>query len=585
MSWFPPEACVRVVFEQARLSETGDVGGSGEVYFVAKVNGAAVGDPKKVFDMRDGGKQRLHWASEAIPLAGLESLSVEFEAYDEDTFCDDRLGRIAFELTDPIWGGLDTRRDGYVSLDYEIVLTGLGREVTHEPDRVGLARQPVTDNVITTVSGTSRRIRCEIHPVTPTPTDYAPPRPEMPIGSAHPWTHPGPGIITPNSPLNAIYNPPVIPILSKDEATAATAASIELTYIAPSSWDFGRDEPSLTWTVRSLRGSPAVSFLDDDAVGTKVLVYGTAPGEVVLEVRCKDVLVATFRALVDHVRKIPLRVNLVNGPDEDSLVPVTPQHVLNHVAVANILFRQLAIELVYDERPAVKDDGALPCSLDGETFLPGIFITYVDNAGDTRRTPGLNAVALNHREGAINLAYIHSGVPYGRLREVLDDDKKKVLGDDGRVLTYREHIESAGGRAVAVPRLPVRAIYDDETPSASWLPPCGIPPEGAAVAQKMGLLSLEQHTDGRAGAWVCCLVNNIENNGLMGSLIAHELGHTLFLAHRGSAEGLSPAHGDLLEYPNQENVMGYGAPANQPAGLSFDILQAKAVRLHPLVAD
>ena len=51
------------------------------------------------------------------------------------------------------------------------------------------------------------------------------------------------------------------------------------------------------------------------------MVYGTAAGEVRLEVRYQGALFGSFRALVLQMKRVPCRCNILNGPTPDSTQP------------------------------------------------------------------------------------------------------------------------------------------------------------------------------------------------------------------------------------------------------------------------
>jgi hypothetical protein len=397
-----------------------------------------------------------------------------------------------------------------------------------------------------TVSGTERVLRGELHPVTPTPTAGLPPRPVMPAGTP-PAAQFGAAIaVTAASPINVMPNPAVIPILTAATATADSAARIRFSYIQPGTWAFAPHDPRLTWTVHTVAGAPAVSFLGP-AAGPEVLVYGTAPGEVRLEVRLGDALVSTFRALVDNVRQVPCRFNILRGTTAGARPRSTAADVQAHIHIANCCLRQLGIALAMDTNATVHH-GAVA------TAIPGIFSINVAN-GVTRNTSGNTAVTRNRRAGVLNFAYIRS--------------------DSGGNLGVGMFFPASGAGAT---------ISDNGTPSTSWISPSGVAPDGAAGNVTMRLIPAIAHPTiaGFAAMFVT------DTNGLptaaaaqlsYGNTIAHEVCHLFNLNHR--VDSPTSPFNDGLNYPPGENVMHWNNPST--IAQCFDIIQAKAVRRSPLV--
>jgi len=399
-----------------------------------------------------------------------------------------------------------------------------------------------------TVSATERVLRGELHPVTPTPTAGLPPRPVMPVGTPAGTQYGAAIAVTAASPINVIPNPPVIPILTAATATATTAARIRFSYIQPNTWNFTPSDARLTWTVVPVSGSPAVSFVGA-AQGREVLVYGTAPGEVRLEVRLGDALVSTYRALVGRVRAIPCRFNILRGTTASARPRSTPLDVSNHVQVANCFLRQLGIQLTMDTNISVTHHAVAVVG------MPGIFTINVAN-GVTRNTNGNTAVTLNRRAGVLNFAYIRSD-PAGNLGVGM-------------------FFPASGAGAT---------ISDNGTPSTSWITPSGVAPDGAAGNITMRLIGALAHPTIH-GTFAAMYVT--DGNGppataaaqlSYGGTIAHEVCHLFNLNHRVDTAG-SPFN-DGLNYPPGENVMHWNNPGT--IAQSFDIIQARAVLRSPLV--
>lgn len=540
---------LQVAFRRVLVKDDADPFGSGEFMFDARVDGHQVGRPRRVFDAVEGKIIELpaaEWTSPAIDVRGKSSLEITFRGIDEDVFFDDDLGSVRHVLRPPWRQGIHRRHTRHFVLEYEVALGVRGTFAQHPPATVFSARQAGGQVTARTVSGHRRILRAEIHPVIPTPTTGLPPRPAMPAGTPPPATNGAAINITPASPINVMPNPAVIPILTAANANAQTAARIRLSYYRPGNWSFQRSDQRLTWTARTVSGSPRVAFVGAPD-GREVLVYGRAAGEVVLEVRMGDALVASYRALVDRVRQIPCRFNILNGPNRRSIPRSTPADVQAHVAIANRFLRQLGLALTLDANPA-RRHGATA------TGTPGIFRIRV-GAGTTRNTNGNRAVILNRRAGVMNFAYIHS-------------DRGSNLG-----VAMFNPASNAGA-----------SFTDSGTPSTSWISPTGVPPDGAAGNVTMNLGGAFNHP--RIANIVAMYVTDTNGNPSQpaarmtyAGTIAHEVCHLLNLNHRVDQAG-SPFN-DGLNYPTGENVMHWNNPTT--IAQDFDIIQAKAVRQSPAV--
>jgi hypothetical protein len=137
------------------------------------------------------------------------------------------------------------------------------------------------------------------------------------------------------------------------------------------------------------------------------MVYGTARGEVKLEVRFRGTVIGIYRALVLPMGTVTCRLNILNGPSAISQPRATPADVITHLAIANVWLRPLGIQLQLDTN-ATRTNGATA------TATPGIFRIRV-GAGTTRNIPSAfpPGVVLNHRPNVMNFAYVHSAAPPG----------------------------------------------------------------------------------------------------------------------------------------------------------------------------
>jgi hypothetical protein len=538
----PTPLDIKVIFHRVLVIDDSDTFGSGEFYFIAEVGGKPVGN-KHVFDAVEGKYIDLppaDWTSPKIDVRTATSVTIHFRGMDEDVFSDDDLGNVTHTLRPPWKQGTYRLSTKFYVIEYEVVLGVRGTFVNQPPATVFSARQAGGQVTASTVSGTTRVLRGEVHPVTPTPSAGMPPRPVMPAGTPIGTEYGAAITVTTTSPINVMPNPPVIPILTAATATVDTAARIRLTYVRPNTWNFTVSDPRLTWTAVPVSGSPAVAFVGP-AVGREVLVYGTAAGEVKLEVRLGDALVSTFRALVDRVRKVPGRFTILNGTTANARPRSSPVDVQAHVHIANCFLRHLGIELALDTNLTVTNSAAV-------TIVPGIFTAPVAN-GVTRNTSGNVAVTRNRRAGVLNFAYIRS--------------------DTGGNLGVGMFFPASGAGAT---------ISDNGTPSTSWIAHTGVAPDSAAGNVTMRLIGAHPHPT--IPGFAAMYITDANRTDLaFGNTIAHEVCHLLNLNHR--VDGPHSPFNDGLNYPLAENVMHW----NNPPAIAqcFDIIQAKAVRRSPLV--
>lgn len=568
----PADERIRVIFMHVDVLRNSDTFGSGEWIFIASVDGRSVGDQNRIFDAYENRSINLpqpQWSIE-IDVTGRDLNSnpvrVSFQVRDQDVTSDDDLGTVEYQLRRNVSQGnyrTFRTRNRYYILHWRAELSVLGRFGLHPPDAVFATRQHSGNVSCTTVSGGSFMARMEICPVRPTPPDASlPPRPAMSATAAAiaPELNGKATKITPASPINIIPNPSAIPILTAADANANTAARIEFSYYHPGTLNFTDDDPRLEWSAVPISGG-AVEFLPP-ARGKKVMVYGTAEGEVRLEVRFQGALFATYRALVLPVRQIRYRANILNGPNAASQPRATPDHVRDHIAIANRFLRQMAIELVPDDNATVTHGARA-------TSHPGIFRIRVD-PGITRNigvTGWARATRLNYRQGVFNFAYIHS-------------DR---AGNLGAATDY-----PANGAGTS--------ITDNGTPSTSWIIPSGIDPDGAAGTVTMNLIAARERnpaTYPRLYAMYVTDANGDPGNAnaqiTYAGTIAHELGHVLNLGHRVEGPDASQPTGlvangiffDGLTTPPDENVMHWINPSN--LAQDFDIIQTRAVHRSPVV--
>jgi hypothetical protein len=148
------------------------------------------------------------------------------------------------------------------------------------------------------------------------------------------------------------------------------------------------------------------------------------------------------------------------------------------------------------------------------------------------------------------------------------------------------HSAAGGALGAAIDRASAvgATITDTGTPSTSWLSPSGITPDGAAGTVTMNLRPARTRPATPPNLYsmfvtdACGDPTTAAGQQVYANTIAHELGHVLHLGHRGVAA--NPVN-DRVNFPLNENMM---HPTNPPAlAQDFDIIQARAVRLSPLV--
>jgi len=576
----PSRERIKVILKRVFVKKDADWFGSGEFYFICSVDGKTVGDKSKIFDARVGKWIALPaktWSAE-VDVAGKSSVQMRFNGKDDDVLWDDDLGTVSYTLRPP-WTQRELRHDTeFFTLEWSVELLVDGRFGHHPPDAVFACRAANGTASCTTVSGVPIVARVEVHPVRPVPPlANLPPR-GLPAGPVLGVDNNGGTSISPGDPINIVPNPSVIPILTAPGgaapaagappiADATNAARIEVTFYRPNTLAFTDNDQRLEWSARPLAGG-AVSFLGQPR-GLKVMVYGTAAGEVLLEVKFRGQIMASYRALVMPVKQIPCRINILNGPNARSQPRATPANVEDHLRIANRFLRQVALELVLDTNPQ-RRNGATA------TGTPGIFRIRV-SPGTTRNVDSdvVDVVAsrLNYRPDVMNFAYVHS------------EKRASVGGVATDFPASNVAPPAAGGR----PR-----VSDSGTPSTSWITPTGVKPDAAAGTVEMELITaIQRPGHPRLFAMlVCDTVGDpsvLADQQLYAKTLCHELGHILNLGHRVERADPTTATGlafngvfwDGLNHPPEQNIMFWAGA--QDICQDFDIIQTRAIHQSPLV--
>lgn len=641
-----PVTKIRVTLVSVHVLDDADwLWGAGEWHLHASVDGRPFGDSNREFEVHTGNTISLGAApwSTVVDVSGKapgSTVEIRLRVIEHDLFGNDDLGevqaRVACPVTNPehnihllsplLDGGWF--HDDYrcyrahirVTIEEEFASSG-----TAGPQAVPVRRNAagnVTD--FSTVKGTPFTPRLEVCPVIPVPAPPAhlPVRPPMPGGLAAAVVPPGARLAAaPAAPaLNAIANPPVIPILAPaDPDLANKAARLTLTYYEPGNLDTSK----FHWRVLS---GPAV--IVGSAEGVSILARGTgsaADTMATFEVRWESdagPLLATFRGWVGKLGTLPYRVNYLDGTaghwQSSAILP--PADAVSILQVVRAILYQAGVLLIPDPDTTCYDGAALfpPGNADG------LYRTVVTT---NRHTRNVNhnilsaATRYNFRPGTINFAFVHSTSQTNAAAV----DRNGIAGAAGKVQWYKGKLYYGAAGAGSTKDL-------DGSPSASWIKPSGVPNDGPGVKWTMKTIEPTDRVNQAKGidkAYVnarnaasppftaammgqlygchCPVVwgranlvgtppawTNAQYIWNCGVNLAHELGHILGLAHRGSgwsptpplsADGMDCVNqkGVMKGHPWDENVMTYGYALATPLAHDIDLIQASVVRAHPAI--
>lgn len=618
---------LRVTVERVIFTNTGQSAGVGRATINAAVTvggvRTAIGNSAQVFDYRTTPDIQLGWSAQANIR---RQNTAQFTLVCTDQ-AGTRLGNFTYRLTWP-WREFEHE---ILSTDNIYVVWGTslaaGAQRTRRPPWAVFARQHQGSVRYNTLLG-RREFRMEICPVRPVPADARLPRRPRHIRAAGNVRRNGSAsLVTATDPINVIPNPPIIPRLTAPPAAeviaAATpaqldaaayanhrnAARLEYSFYWPDTERFSENDRRLTW--RKTAGTGDIAFTKYNPTdpagsenrGLRVMAYGTTDGPVTIGVHFNNTLVASYRAIVAPLKKIPCRFNILNGPrgpagDRFRYTPIsTPDHALSHREIATRFLRQTGVELAADTNATLNQPTGRTVT---STPHAGIFRIRV-RRGDTRGVSDPRSeriLAFNSRANVMNFMYIHSGTA-----------------------------ATTGGWAVYWPNSKLGAaatVTDNGTPSSSWILPSGVSPDTAAGTITMKIIRgwpAPAAPSPRAGLNGMVITNAMGANpgsarGALsyGVAVAHEVGHMLNLGHRveqitnaglraqWNAGTLRPAAGgqiaqlrqgqgnlgandglwcDELWHPRFQNVMRWLCVAH--INQDFDLLQTQAVQQSPLL--
>ncbi len=609
-----------------------------------------IGDPQLEYEARSGmslpSLPEVQW-SKVLDVATLgpgSSVVIRLRVKEHDVFGEEDLGEVTMTIPYPFevinsfnMRGVDLHSnalngDGVsyyratilVTIEEEIATTDAG------PSRVPVRRNMAGNvTLFSTIKGTPFTPRVEVCPVIPLPAPPAhmPVRPPMPPGLAAGVAPPSAQLnAAPAAPrLNAIPNPAVIPILDMSDPNLANKqARLTVTYYEPGNIDTSK----FYWRVTS---GPAEIIGSNR--GPTINVRGTGEAADTLatfEVRWENdagPLLTTYRAWVGKLGTLYYRVTFLDGinPDWVTSTVMTSEVANNIMQVVRAIFYQAGIMLVPD--PDVT-------GFEGAELFPAnnnnaIFRVTVSNNQHTRNVNHniiSRSTRYNFRPGVINFAIIHSSTS-GTAAAV---DRNGIAGTPSKTQWHDKKLWYAGGGVGSTKDL-------DGSPSASWIKPSGIPLDDKGIKKTLktiiptdrvkqakaidkGFVSSRNtkklpFTAAMMGQlYAChipvvwCLANLVAGTWTQdqyewncGINFAHELGHILGLAHRGSggynalpvplpaalpsADGMDCADttGYVKGHPWNENLMSYGFVMDLPLAHNIDLIQAMVIRMHPAI--
>lgn len=428
-----------------------------------------------------------------------------------------------------------------------------------------------------------------------------------PVSANHPFTA--------TSDVNSIKNPPAVVILAAaDQNDATKVAKIEMIKfgnfatgatvadslgIEPTTLNWTDDDDRISWWIIGDDGKEykgKADFRNTDAAkrGTKIEVFGTQEGDVLIQPYSGGFGYGMFRATVFPLRQIKYRINRVftrfvaaapGKPGRAAHAP-TRSHVdaRRHIDVANIFLRQVGIQLIPDN----SNQMAAPRPGNAQIGLPGLdrFVVAV--------TQGAGATPGSTLSGAFDVEVNDVSLTF-RATDARSDLAIQINARN-EIITFA-YIESLSTvRAVAqtsfapTNHTPGRLLKDKGTPSSSLIPKSGIPNQTpvSEVRMVVGRASVGPQPPTPANGnrhpallWGISVPTRssdlvatqvaMTQDLLYGSTLAHEVGHVLGLDHRAKRD----AFPDNQTVPRDKNLMFPGTTQNME---SLDIVQCKAIR-------
>lgn len=585
-----PTRKIRISFLRVDCLRESALYGAASWLFEAKIDGRTVGDPSIRHPVTAGAVVPLDstWSAE-IDVNGKKPgdvVEASFQVIEKQVLGNLNQGRVELRFHYPFRQELD--------YDFYGSPKGLVKETRRFLVRV---RMKITDAVeppapsggvpvgrhgggdtVTTIAGDLLLPRVEISPVVPVlRPSQRPPRPAFDSMIPHGKDTEASKPVVLKSPLdlNALPNPSLIPVLQPtDPDLKKRAARIAVTYMQPHNLNVDR----LHWVVKK----GPVRIHGKTSGCTEILVYGTAESDEPAEIQLRwgdpgGPVLCPFRAFVGPIKLIPTRVTIVNGTTPATTHRTKPADAKRHIELANVLLYQAGVMMVPDHDTRTWD-GAI-----ADPASPGVFtIATKDHA----LTLGVNdnipphPMRLNFRPGAMHLVYV------------------KSLKDP-----------AAAGVAVDRPKLTGEKVTLSGTPSTSWVPPTGVPPDkSAGTVTMLTMPASDPRKSKQDKAYIAArkivdpTISDDALDELYGCImpdytepddedwpqtLAHEVGHVLGLRHRGNPQtdekkGLVGSNDGVNGYkgfghPWLENVMSYGFSRSQ----DLDLIQTMVVRKHP----
>jgi len=423
-------------------------------------------------------------------------------------------------------------------------------------DGLYACREVTGGALATTLSGGTQRIRIEVHDVIPTPTGRAAPQrplPPEPTSRSFEQAYTAAELAAPGA-MNLVENPAVIPILpAGTAANADNAARFRVTYYSPAALGLlETNDPDLVWRIQPMDGN--ARFFGPPQ-GRRVSIHGTTAGEIGLEIRFRGNVVAFYRALVAPLVFIPCRCTILHGRTDTAAQRAarpTTARIETHLLTANRFLWQLGIQLRLQDagQPIGFHQASIPDAAFVETATAGIWTAEVPaNRTANVDSESTTSQLLNGHAWVPNFVYIRSF-------------NAGILG-----------LSTATGARAST------WVTDSGTPSASWIPPCGVRPDRDSRTNRLRLFVSPSH--GHPNFYPMLLSDAHTSDFEFAGTIAHEFGHSLNLDHRIENPDHVPEWGDRLNHPPSTNLMHWNNPTTLAQDL--DIIQAKAVRGGPLI--